>query len=197
MESARMTKEGVLLDSEGREPFDVLPLLGAALLLAPDCSLRSFFDLLRRYPLLRKLSPFLDPALAEADACPDAGCLSDDIACLVIGKTLELTGFPGEARMEQFVWLRALPDPGGPRPAGTGALPSGTAALTADRETRFTPLSLLLDMPLVLGGLRHVVLGETRKSLLCESRFTLFEVVDGLAWDFGFRGGSQQCSIGR
>jgi hypothetical protein len=69
--------------------------------------------------------------------------------------------------------------------------------MEADKEIRFIPLQILLDTPLFLAGLKHVVLGDVDRNLFCETRFTLFEVIDGLAWELGFQGGSQQCSIGR
>jgi hypothetical protein len=167
--------------------------------------LRSFFALLVRYPDLQKLSGFLPVAVKEAQSCPASGCLCDEIALLVLGKTMELIGFPGEPRAELYLWLRGLAPRRLEEFARENAAPEATGhaghplelLLEADRETRFIPLRILLDTPLVFSGLRHVVLGDTDRKLFCESRFTLFEAVDGLAWELGFQGGNQQCSLGR
>lgn len=204
METARLTSDGQLFDSDGSPASDPLPLLSLALLFEPGCTLRTFFAMLVRYPVLQKLSGFLPGAVREADTCPATGCVTDDIPLLVVGKTMELIGFPGKPRAELYLWLRGLK----PQSPGADSAPDSQGAsakeplplsllMEADAEIRFVPLQVLLDTPLVTAGLKHVVLGDTDRKLFCESRFTLFEVVDGLAWELGFHGGNQQCSLGR
>ena len=201
MEKVRLTHDGRLLGQEGKAPANPLPLLSSPLELDGTCSLRSLFSMLRTYPVLQTLSQFLPAALEDMANCPPSGCLSDDLRLLVFGKTMELIGFPGKPRAELYTWLRGSP-------LGLEEFPPDddqdshedarlAALMEADRETRFIPLQILLDTPLVLGGLKHVVLGDVNRQLFCRTRFTLFEMVDGLAWELGFRGGSQQCSLGR
>lgn len=208
MEQVFMTKEGELFGTAHEPVSDPLGALSSALVLDEDCSLRSFFSLLQRYPALLAISGFLPKALEEALDCPASGCRSDDIDVLVLGKTMELIGFPGEPRAELYLWLRglapaepqdALPDAPGKSDPEDPDDPSASlsALMAADKEIRFVPMRLLLDTPLLLGGMRHVVLGDVNRSLFCATRFTLFEVVDGMAWELGFQGGSQQCSLGR
>ena len=203
MDTVRLTRDGRLVGPGDVPVTDPLPALSLAVSLEEGCTLRSFFLMLRRYPDLPKLSEFLPIALADAEKCPASGCVSDDIALLAVGKTMELIGFPGEPRAEMYLWLRGLAAPSGEAaPLSPGAAADQRGAflaglMEADREIRFIPLEILLDTPLFLAGLKHVVLGDVDRSLFCETRFTLFEVVDGLAWELGFRGGSQQCSIGR
>ena len=197
METVRLTSDGRLVGPGDVPVTDPLPALSLAISLEEGCTLRSFFLMLRRYPDLSKLSEFLPVVLADAEQCPASGCLSGEIALLAVGKTMELIGFPGEPRAEMYLWLRGLAAPSSP---DADAEPRGAflaGLMEANREIRFIPLEILLDTPLFLAGLKHVVLGDVDRSLFCETRFTLFEVVDGLAWEFGFRGGSQQCSIGR
>lgn len=195
MNALVLTKDGVLLKN-GTETSEVLPLLPLALSLENGCTLRSFFSMLERYPLLQKLSEFLPAALQEALSCPPAGCVNEEFRTLVLGKNMELIGFPGEPRAEIYTWLRGL----GLREIAFGqraaqSQPGGDStgfgrSMLADTETRFVPLAHFLDTPLELGGMRHVVLGDINRKLLCKTRFTLFEVVDGIAWELGFRGGS-------
>jgi hypothetical protein len=202
METVKLSCDGRLLLPDGATAADPLRVLSSVLSLEDGCALRSFFLLLRRYPELLKLSGFLPAALADAEECPKSGCLNDEIALLAVGKTMELIGFPGKPRAEQYLWLRGLAakfagqQEGSVEKRGQCAL-SLAELMEADRELRFVPLRMLLDTPLFLTGLRHVVLGDVNRNLFCETRFTLFEVVDGLAWELGFQGGSQQCSIGR
>ena len=198
MEHVLMTQDGGLVGAANEPVSNPLCVLSSALTLGEHCSLRSFFALLRRYPDLQSISGFLPKAVEEAGQCPASGCLSDDIAVLVLGKTMELIGFPGEPRAELYLWLRGL----SPESSGASSIPDDPSAslaalMAADREIRFIPLQILLDTPLTLGGMKHVVLGDVNKALYCATRFTLFEVVDGLAWELGFQGGSQQCSLGR
>lgn len=193
MDDVLLTREGKLFRATGEAIGDPLPVLSSALALADGATLRSFTALLKAYPELLRISEFLPIVMAESDACPPSGCLSDDISILVVGKTMELIGFPGKPRAELYIWLRGLHLPSG----ASETSPPLNLRMEADRETRFVPLQILLDTPLFLGGLKHVILGDVDRSLYCETRFTLFEVVDGLAWEFGFQGGSQQCSLGR
>lgn len=200
MENVQLTQDGRLLGSDSLPAADPLPVLSFSLTLEEGCTLRSFFAMLHRYPVLLKLSEFLPATLADAEKCPSSGCLSGDIDLLVVGKTMELIGFPGKPRAELYFWLRgqtAEPGESGSPSGSCGRDTSLEGLMHADRETRFIPLQVLLDTPLFLGGLKHVVLGDVNRSLLCATRFSLFEVIDGLAWEFGFQGGTQQCSIGR
>ena len=200
MENVQLTKDGRLLGPDALPATDPLPVLSFALALEEGCTLRSFFAMLLRYPDLLKLSGFLPAALADAEKCPSVGCLSDEIRLLVVGKTMELIGFPGKPRAELYFWLRGLTTNPGENNASAGVNGRDISLeerMEADKETRFIPLQVLLDTPLFLGGLKHVVLGDVNRSLVCSTRFSLFEVIDGLAWEFGFHGGTQQCSIGR
>lgn len=198
MDNVRLTKDGQLLDANGLPATNPLGMLSFVLVFEGGCTLRSFFCMLRRYPTFLKISEFLSTALVDAEKCPASGCISADIPALVIGKTMELIGFPGSPRAELYIWLRGMGAGAGPdAPYEEAQVPSQNLLMEADKETRFIPLQLLLDTPLYLGGLKHVVLGDVNRSLLCETRFTLFEVIDGLAWELGFQGGTQQCSIGR
>lgn len=195
METVCLAQNGTLSKS-GLDEAGVLHLLPFSLTLDEDCTLRSFFAMLKRYPLLLELSEFLSAALKEAETCPQSGCVTEEIRTLVLGKNMELIGFPGKPRVELYTWLRGLglqelslqaaPDE---YSGGTGDDSPMPRLMQADKELRFIPLSHLLDTPFKLGGLQHVVLGDVNRKLFCETRFTLFEVVDGIAWELGFRGG--------
>lgn len=200
METVHLTPAGLLATPEGAAVHDPLPALHSRLRLEAGCTLRSFFAMLEQYPLLVSLSEFLPAALAEAEACPATGCRDEGIQALVIGKTMELIGFPGEPRAESYLWLRGLPAVANDAEAARAERRDEDAPSTharADKEIRFLPLQLLLDLPLVHGGLTHTVLGGPRRELFCTTSFTLFETIDGLAWEFSFQNDAQQCSLER
>jgi hypothetical protein len=193
MDMVTLSKDGRLqnstleTDTRSSRPVpaepDILSCLGNRVQLEEEFSLRSFFALLVRHPELRRMSQFFAVAEAEAERCPTEGCTTPDFTELVFAKTVELTGAPGEPVMNVFTTFRGmLPDEGtGPR--------SG--------EIRFHSLNMLLDMPIRLGRLRHVVFGDRTSMLECDTTFSLFEIIEGIAWELGFQGGSQQCSLRR
>jgi hypothetical protein len=193
MDMVTLTKDGRLqsnsreTDNSPSRPIqaepDILSCLGSRVQLEEDFSLRSFFTLLARYTELRRMSQFFAAAEAEARRCPPEGCTTPDFTELVFAKTVELTGAPGEPVMNVFTTFRGmLPEVGtGPRCG----------------EIRFHSLNMLLDMPIRLGRLRHVVFGDRTSMLECDTTFSLFEIIEGIAWELGFQGGSQQCSLRR
>ncbi|UZP68332.1 hypothetical protein N1030_04960 [Desulfovibrio mangrovi] len=194
MDTVTLTRDGRLLSGQPehhagdirehrQEASDILPCLGSRVQLEEGFTLRSFFTLTERYPDLRRMSQFLIAAASEANNCPSNGCTTPDFTELVFAKTVELTGAPGEPVMNVFTTFRGmLPDEGmAPR--------SG--------EIRFHSLNMLLDMPIRLGRLRHVVFGDRTSMLECDTTFSLFEIIEGIAWELGFQGGSQQCSLRR
>ncbi len=190
METVLITHNGTLHRDDGRssrapgnEMQDILACLSDRARLDADFSLRSFFALVARHPEIKRMSPFLVTAEHDAAACPEQGCTTPDFTELVFAKTVELTGAPGEPEMNVFTTFRGvLPD--GDTPAKTG-------------EIRFHRLDALLDMPVRLGRLRHVVFGDRTSMLECDTTFSLFEIIEGIAWELGFQGGSQQCSLRR
>lgn len=167
---------------------DPLPCLRLAAVLDPGCTLRSFFALLTRYAELQRLGPFLPAAVADAARCPAEGCRAEGVTGLALRKTVDLIGYPGGPRAEIYLSLRALA-PGASSPCGRDG--------ETEHEIRFIPLDALLDLPLSLGGLRHVVFGDRTRVLDCETTFSLFEVIEGLAWELGFQGGARHCSLRR
>ena len=200
MDKIRLTKEGRIIASSGDGITEPIAALHSATELERGWSLRSFCNMLRLYPELQSISDFLPVALAEAETCPAFGCQCEEVRKLVLGKTMELIGFPGKPRAEMYTWLRGMGlTPLGAMPlqkveesAGMCGVATELAQLMqADKEIRFIPLAMLLDVPIYLGGLQHVVLGDINKSLMCETRFMLFEVIDGLAWEFGFHSAIQ------
>jgi hypothetical protein len=97
---------------------------------------------------------------------------------LEFGKTIEIIGFPGNPRLEMYASLRS---------------PSKEQPL----EIRYMDLAGLLDIPLGLGKLRHIIFGDRVDEFEFETAYTLFEFIDGIAWELGFLTSPGECNIRR
>jgi hypothetical protein len=139
--------------------------------------------MLARHPVLGRLGEFLQAAGLEAAKCPADGCRTDEFDSLELSRTVELVGFPGEPRLDIYTSLRGV---------GPGA---GTDAGRKGVDIRFKAFELLLDMPVRLGRLSHVVLGDAVSVLEFDTAYSLFEFIEGIAWELGFHGAPKQCSF--
>lgn len=173
-----LAENGALIDNGKPVENDPLTFLGSSIHLAKGYSLRSYFKMMARYPLLARLNHFSPSQMAQYQDCASEVCRSDDFDQLEFGKTVEMIGYPGKPRMEIYTALRHR----------TG---------TATSELAACALSGLLDMPLTLGRLKHVVFGDKVDIFEFETAYTLFEFVDGIAWELSFHGKPMQCEIGR
>jgi hypothetical protein len=173
-----LDREGGLSAEDGRAVADPLAVLGHALALGEGASLRSFFRMLDHYPLLTRISPFCPDLLGQYGQLPEAGCQHDACETLEFSKTIEMIGFPGDPKLEIY---RSL----------TGRRKSDEARL----DLKLVPLGRLLDMPLTLGPLRHVIFGDNIDTFVFDTVYTLFEFVDGVAWQLGFQGAPEVCHI--
>ncbi len=151
--------------------------LGDRVLLADGYCLRSFFRMLARYPLLQGLSEFLPGLMdryrqiGEAPACPGQEALD-------FGKTIEIIGFPGKPRLELYTCLRG-------------------ASREQPLDLRSMDLPALVDAPIGLGKLRHIIFGDRVDVLEFETAYTLFEFIDGVAWELGFHTTPGECEMRR
>jgi len=55
----------------------------------------------------------------------------------------------------------------------------------------------LLDLPVELGNLKHVVFGDQVDIFEFETVYTFFEFLDGIAWELSFLGTPKQCETRR
>lgn len=178
MNTIRIQRDGTLVSEGAGAPADPLPCLNCAVVLAEDFSLRSYFSVLEAYPDLLRINPFFPVYLEQYRACDREGCRTEDFDRLVFRKTVEMIGFPGNPRLEIFTSLK-----------GDGA----------EGEVNIHSYSLqqLLDLPLGLGKLKHVIFGDTVDVFEFETQFTFFELVDGIAWELSFQNLPQKCEIRR
>jgi hypothetical protein len=91
-------------------------------------------------------------------------------------KTVEMVGFPGEPRLEIYHTLSGV--------CGSDNL-----------EIKSFNLESILDMPLKLGVLKHIVFGDKVDVFEFDTVFNLFEFIGGIIWELSFQGTPKECAI--
>ncbi len=141
-------------------------------------TLRTYFRMPEKYPLLGKLSMFFPDLMKQYLKSPVSGCVADGIGHLELSKTVEMIGFPGEPRMEIYNSFHGV---------------FGKEHF----ELKRYKLEDLLDMPVKLGRLKHIVFGDKVDIFEFDTVFTLFELIDAVAWELSFQTGPMECQLRR
>lgn len=161
-----------------RQPITAAPLmyLGFRIALASGYSLRSFFLMLETHTALAGLNPFIPAFLEQYRRLPPAGCGCAAIDHLVLSRTVEMTGYPGEPGMQLYVCLDGR---------------------NADNIIPIKSywLENLADIPLKLGKLNHRVFGDKLDVFSFDTVFNLFEFIDGICWELSFHNFPAECRI--
>jgi len=179
MDEITLAADGLLVRSDGTCETDPLCALGARVLLAEGYTLRSFLRMLAAYPLLTRLSPFAQGLAQGLALWPAAGCVPPGLARLELSKTVEIIGHPAPPRLEIYTVLRGV---------GTDG---------SDVEIKPHPVETLLDVPVVLGPLRHVVFGDRLDEFRFQTVCNLFEFQEGIGWQLAFHGAPAECALRR
>ncbi len=178
MNTVTLSAGGLLLVDNQEIGSRPLMFLNARVLLAADCTLRSYFQMIDRYPIFVDLNVFFAACMESYRSCPAGNCQDPSLDYLRLTKTIEMIGFPGPPRLEIYHSLY------------------GVQGDTLS-EVRFYPLETLLDVPLKLGKLKHVVFGDKMDTFEFDTVFTLFELIDAIVWELSFHGSLQACDIRR
>ncbi|MFO7964996.1 MAG: hypothetical protein R6U50_13825 [Desulfobacterales bacterium] len=158
---------------------DPLACLGHRVFLTPGYLLRSFFMVFERYPVLKRLNPLFRGRGTEP-VWQDSGieAHSAALSCLELTKTVELVGFPGPPKIDLYVTLQGMQE-------------------TTPVDIKGYGTAELIDVPIRLGKIKHIVFGDTVDRLECDAVFSLFEILDGILWELGFCAESRTCDIER
>jgi len=178
MNSVTLTQDGTIAGENGEAVADPLACLGCKAVPGPGYRLRSFFRMLEKYGEFQRLNEFLPACLARYRRSPSSGCRWEGFEHLALSKTVEMIGFPGDPRLEIYISFHGV---GGGQPGAW----------------KFVPFEHLIDMPVVLGRLKHVVFGDRVDVFEFDTVYTLFELIDGIGWELGFQGTPLECKIGR
>jgi len=154
-----------------------LDLLSCQIALEEVYTLRCFFMMLANYALFAKLNAFFPTYAEQVQSCPEQGCDAGLLDYLEFGKTVEMIGVP-DKRLEIYNSL-------------FGVRASETS------EIKSMQLASLLDVPLKLGRLKHVVFGDRVDIFEFDTVYTLFEFIDGIAWQLSFHGTPEHCELRR
>ncbi len=178
MNAIVLQPDGELLDEKRRPISEPLRFLSFRIELHEGATLRSFFRMIDRHAILAQISTFFPSFLEQYGRCPDAGCNASGYDFLEFGKTIEMIGYPGEPKLEIYHSLK------------------GVVGKQAE-EIRSSQLDGLLDLPLKLGALKHIVFGDKVDAFEFDTVFNLFEFIDGIAWELSFHGRPQVCELRR
>ena len=177
MYSLTLKKDGAIYHKQRAVNSEVLQYLSYQIGLDETYTLRSFFEMLEKYGQLGKLNSFLPTCIEQYLECPGQGCDSDTIDHLEFAKTVEMVGFP-EKKLEIYSSIHGI--------RNNDAV-----------EIRSLQLTSLLDMPLRLGRLKHVVFGDKVDIFEFDTVFTLFEFIDGITWELSFHVTPEKCELRR
>lgn len=176
MNTIKLARNGMIISEQGNEVARPLSALAGKVSLETGYTLRSFYEMMRRYPEFQQISVFLPPFIEECAGCPQSGCVTEGMTHLAVVKRVEMVGFPGEPR---FNFLCSL----------TGWHHD------MEQELRLFHFDKLLDMPVQLGMLKHSVFGDSVNIMEFETDYNLFEFIEGIAWELGFQRFPEHCSI--
>lgn len=178
MNTIRIQPNGNFIKEGRAMAGDPFPFLNHAVELDLKCTLRSFFLSLVAYPDLNRLNPFFPIYNRQFKESAQHSCITEDFERLEFRKSIEMIGYPGTPRLEIFTSLRGIQS-------------------STDVNIQPYTLSQLLDMPLTIGGLKHIIFGDNVDVFEFDTFITLFELIDGLAWELSFQNLPQQCELRR
>ena len=165
------------IGSEGRHLSILYTASYDPILVRNEPSYASFFEMIDKYALLGKLISFFPTYMEQYLNCPEQGCESEIIDYLEFVKTVEMIGYP-QKHLEIYSTVR-------------GIQKNDTV------EIKSLQLTSLLDLPLKLGRLKHVVFGDHVDIFEFDTVFTLFEFIDGITWELSFHVTPEQCELRR
>jgi len=178
MDNVTLLRDGSIVHNGKIVESDPLMFLSFKVELEQQYTLRSFFQMIEKHPLFTKLNVFFSTYMEQYSASPKSGCFCKGLDHLELGKTVEMIGFPGKSRLEIYNSLHGV---------------NGDERC----EIRSIQLESLLDMPLKVGRLKHIVFGDKVDIFEFDTVFILFEFIDGIAWELSFHGAPIQCELRR
>jgi hypothetical protein len=176
MEKLMLTKEGRMMKQ--RKPFTGNPLTALSLHveLEPGFTLASFFSMIRTYKVFIQLSQLLDPLLTMAEDAGKNFPKAREMDQLVFYKTIAMRGFPGKPGLEIYNSLKGV---------------KGGKIL----GLKFFQMESLLEHELCLGELKHIIFGDQQDMFTYDTSYSLYELIEGVAWEMSFNFNPLQCSI--
>lgn len=179
----------------------VLALLSANFLVAEGTTLRSFFKMFEKYPILARLDPWVAHLVKDIRKLPDIGCRKS-FDCLLLQRSIEAVS---KSKTPKMIF--------GERDIKSGFVKADFeyidkpyrhlqhyVSLSGKKENNeenyslsMEPLRDILDTPLEIGDCR-VILNQDEDSFVDSFKdfFTLHEVIDGIIHEVTFFGTDEQ-----
>lgn len=206
MRQVTLKRSGDLIYQDPHEDITVdedivLALLGANFQIEQGATLRSFFRMFERYPVLARLDPWISHLIDDISKLPDIGCRKS-FDLLTLGRSIEAASKSKTPKMKF-----------GERDKESGFVKAHfeyidkpyrnlqhyicLSGKKADDEENYslsmTPLREILDVPLDVGGCR-IILSQDEDTFLDHFNdvFTLHEVIDGIIHEVTFFGTDEQ-----
>lgn len=177
MNAVTLKKDGSIHLNGKTVATNALNLISFQIALEENYTLRSFFKMVDKFTLFAKLNAFFPDYAEQYHRCPEQGCDAGLFDYLEFSKTVEMIGVP-EKRLEIYNSL-------------FGVHANETS------EIKSMQLASLLDVRLKLGKLKHIIFGDRVDIFEFDTVYTLFEFIDGIAWQFGFHATPEQCELRR
>lgn len=178
MNTITITNDGSVICSGKKAENDILLYLSHKVELEESFTLRSFFEMIQRYPVLEKLNPFFSSFMQQYRTSSKNDSQAEYVDFLELSKTVEMIGYPGNPRLEVYNAFRGI---------------TGKESI----EIKFFQIQTLLNTPVKLGNLKHVIFGDKVDVFEFETFYNLFEFIDGIAWELSFHGAPATCEIRR
>lgn len=179
MDEVLLNADGTLAARSGNLVADPLGALGARLRFGSGLCLRGFMRMLVLHPVLARLSDFAPDFAAAYGSWPPGDCCPAGMEALEFCRVVELIGHPGPPRLEIYHTLR------------------GRLAAGSDEEVKGWRVEMLLDVPLRMGPLKHVVFGDQVSRFRFETVVNLFDFIEGVLWQLAFHGTPLECALRR
>lgn len=176
MNTITLLPDGSLAEAGKPVETDPLTHLAHRVELSPGYTLRSFFRMCEAWPVLTRFNSFLPMLMERYRDSAGSGCAYGEFDYLGLAKTVEMIGFPGKPRLEIYMTFQGV------RGRETS-------------ELKFLQMENLLDMPVRLCRLRHIIFGDKMDVLEFDTVYSLFEFIDGVGWELSFLGAPDQCAI--
>lgn len=178
MNTITITNDGSVICNGKKAENEILPYLSYKVELEEGFTLKSYFRMIQQYPVLEKLNPFFSSFMQQYHTSPETDSSSGYIDFLELSKTVEMIGYPGSPRLEVYNAFRGI---------------TGKEII----EIKFFQIQTLLNIPVKLGNLKHVVFGDKVDVFEFDTFYNFFEFIDGIAWELSFHGAPAKCEIRR
>jgi hypothetical protein len=178
MNTITITKDGSVICNGEKAEKEILPYLSYRVELEEGFTLRSYFRMIQQYPLLEKLNPFFSSFMQQYGTSDKTDTSEGPVDFLELSKTVEMIGYPGSPRLEVYISFRGI-------------------AGKENMEIKFFQIQTLLNVPVKLGNLKHVIFGDKVDIFEFDTFYNFFEFIDGIAWELSFHGAPAKCELRR